>query len=81
MNLTNEQIEQILSKAPKKALTVDHDCKWYYLSESRSLSDLREILTLRQEVGRFKAERDSVCHLNNELSAELNQLREQGDGS
>lgn len=43
------------------------------------LSDLREIITLRHDVERLKAERDSVCHLNDSLRAELNQLRERSD--
>lgn len=44
---------------------------------TESLLPLRAILTLHEEIERLKQERDSVCHLNDELSAELNQLREQ----
>lgn len=77
MNLTNEQIQAILDSC-KRLHTNDADEIDEFIEGCFDFGGLQglfsEILTLRQEVERLKAERDSVCHLNDSLSAELSHL-------
>ena len=69
MSLTNEQIKSILEDAPKNATEIyrdeyirsDADRDGYlqhglYVKQRHSLSDLREILTMRERVERLEQE-------------------------
>lgn len=60
MNLTNEQIQAILDGAPdwQKCYCTETKQRFPY-DNYRNLSDLGEILTLRQEVERLKANRET----------------------
>lgn len=67
MNLTNEEIRAILDGAPEGSpyVNVTNQFGAIYLNgsgETHVISDLREILTLRQEVERLKVEVESKNH-------------------
>lgn len=94
MNLTNEQIEQILESAEEfEGLATHYDVTWGYLyydthciyfdgeywtelgivpKQVHSLSDLREILTLRQRVKELEDNHAKAC---GERLAENRQLK------
>ena len=63
MNLTNEQIEAILDRAPVGFTHIDLDDDEYeiYGQGAKNLYDLKEILTLRQENERLKAQQVEVA--------------------
>jgi len=57
MSLTSEQIKQIIDGAPDKATHVHDDC-YYEYGRLHHLSDLAEILTLRERVEQLERELD-----------------------
>lgn len=61
MKLTNKQIQQILAGVPDEFTHVDLDADDYevYGGGTHNLSDLQEILELRQEVKRLRQELES----------------------
>ena len=64
MNLTNEQIQAILDGAPKgtQGYNIEESLEGYsyYFVSILDLNLLREILTLRQEVERLKAQLSEI---------------------
>ena len=70
MNLTNEQIEKMLEGAPdwQKCYCTESKQRFPY-DNYRNLSDLREILTLRQRV-------EELEQRNDELAATVERLRD-----
>jgi hypothetical protein len=59
-SLTNEQIKQIIDGAPDGATHVHDDCYYEYgmIVDTYRLSDLDEILALRERVERMERELD-----------------------
>ena len=55
-SLTNEQIREILAAAPEGATHVNDDCYYEYgmIVDTYRLSDLAEILALRERVERLE---------------------------
>ena len=62
MSLTNEQIKAVLDGAPDGATHVHEDCYYEYgmIVDTYRLSDLAEILALRERVERLEQGNDLV---------------------
>jgi hypothetical protein len=62
MSLTNEQIKQIIDGAPDGATHIHDDCYYEYgmIVDTYRLSDLAEILALRERVAELELVRSEI---------------------
>lgn len=71
------ELKRIVDGAGSGHVAVGLDGYMRSTAVAHVLSDLRTIIAQHEEIERLKQELTSTCYLNDELSAYLNQLREQ----